>query len=251
MRQPNKRMQLTKLRAAPERQAEVPPCAPAGESDGGTASQLIRSVRPNLEGAMIVCRVCDPTPVAGWKSVFEMEVTPARLPPPIAFEYPNWSESVIERSFLKQPEILAKGLRVASPHDGLLALRQVARIDLYLRAGQQLHLLELKKATEYGKWQVAAAEIARQWCNSAAWLRRDVGSVYLWVMSPVRWSRSRRTAKIPGTWRTSLSGIAQRQLTGMAQAELGMLFYGLVRAGGERYVLMWQADEPPPVFDVQ
>jgi hypothetical protein len=37
-------MQLTKLRAAPVRQAEVPPCAPAGETDGGTASQLIRSV---------------------------------------------------------------------------------------------------------------------------------------------------------------------------------------------------------------
>ena len=41
----NKRMQLTKLRAAPVRQAEVPPCAPAGWMDGGTASQLIRSVR--------------------------------------------------------------------------------------------------------------------------------------------------------------------------------------------------------------
>jgi hypothetical protein len=40
----NKRMQLTKLRAAPVRQAEVPPCAPAGQMDGGTASQLIRGV---------------------------------------------------------------------------------------------------------------------------------------------------------------------------------------------------------------
>ena len=38
-------MQLTKLRAAPVWQAEVPPCAPAGHMDGGTASQLIRSVR--------------------------------------------------------------------------------------------------------------------------------------------------------------------------------------------------------------
>jgi hypothetical protein len=43
-------MQLTKLRAAPVRQAEVPPCAPAGGMDGGTASQLIRSVRRLLEG---------------------------------------------------------------------------------------------------------------------------------------------------------------------------------------------------------
>ena len=37
-------MQLTKLRAAPVLQAEVPPCAPAGGMDGGTASQLIRGV---------------------------------------------------------------------------------------------------------------------------------------------------------------------------------------------------------------
>jgi hypothetical protein len=46
----NKRMQLTKLRAAPERRAEVPPCAPAGPLDGGTASQLIRSVRETILG---------------------------------------------------------------------------------------------------------------------------------------------------------------------------------------------------------
>ncbi len=41
---PNKRMQLTKLRAAPVLRAEVPPCAPARGTDGGTASQLIRGV---------------------------------------------------------------------------------------------------------------------------------------------------------------------------------------------------------------
>jgi hypothetical protein len=43
---PNNAMQLTKLRAAPERQDKVPPCAPAGQTDGGTASQLIASVGP-------------------------------------------------------------------------------------------------------------------------------------------------------------------------------------------------------------
>jgi hypothetical protein len=48
-RPPNKRMQLTKLRAAPVLQAEVPPCAPAGRMDGGTASQLIRGVGPTKE----------------------------------------------------------------------------------------------------------------------------------------------------------------------------------------------------------
>jgi hypothetical protein len=46
MKQSNKRMQLTKLRAAPVRAYKVPPCAPAGGTDGGTASQLIRSVGP-------------------------------------------------------------------------------------------------------------------------------------------------------------------------------------------------------------
>jgi hypothetical protein len=49
---PNKRMQLTKLRAAPVWQAEVPPCAPAGRTGGGTASQLIRSVGQTVCRAM-------------------------------------------------------------------------------------------------------------------------------------------------------------------------------------------------------
>ena len=40
----NNAMQLTKLRAAPVWHAEVPPCAPAGQMDGGTASQLIASI---------------------------------------------------------------------------------------------------------------------------------------------------------------------------------------------------------------
>jgi hypothetical protein len=57
-------MQLTKLRAAPERQDKVPPCAPAGEMDGGTASQLIRSVRQTWRGVrdqtrqVVQARVC-------------------------------------------------------------------------------------------------------------------------------------------------------------------------------------------------
>jgi hypothetical protein len=47
----NKRMQLTKLRAAPERQDKVPPCARVASMDAGTASQLIRGVRPTGAGA--------------------------------------------------------------------------------------------------------------------------------------------------------------------------------------------------------
>ena len=42
---PNKGMKLTKLRAAPVRQAEVPPCARAARMGAGTASQLIPGVR--------------------------------------------------------------------------------------------------------------------------------------------------------------------------------------------------------------
>ena len=56
---PNNAMQLTKLRAAPVRQAEVPPCAPAGQTDGGTASQLIASVR-----RLIAVRAC--RRMGGW-----------------------------------------------------------------------------------------------------------------------------------------------------------------------------------------
>ncbi len=43
---PNKGMKLTKLRAAPVRRAEVPPCARSVQSGAGTASQLIPGVRP-------------------------------------------------------------------------------------------------------------------------------------------------------------------------------------------------------------
>jgi hypothetical protein len=180
-----------------------------------------------------------------------MEASAALPTEPITFEYPSWPESQIERSLLKQPEILAEALRVTSPPDGLLALRQVARIDLYLRVGQELHLLELKKATLYGRWQFAAAEIARQWCKSAVWLRRGIRSVHLWVLSPVRWSRSKGTAKIPSNWRASLARIAHGQLTGLSEANIGMLFYGFIRAGRVLYLLIWQADEPAPVFRVR
>jgi hypothetical protein len=51
---PNKRMQLTKLRAAPERQDKVPPCARAASMDAGTASQLIRSVGPTMRAACVL-----------------------------------------------------------------------------------------------------------------------------------------------------------------------------------------------------
>jgi len=50
---PNKRMQLTNLAAAPVLQAEAPPRAPAGGTDGRTGSQLIRSVRRTTRNALV------------------------------------------------------------------------------------------------------------------------------------------------------------------------------------------------------
>ena len=47
---PEKRMPLTKLRAPHVLRAEVPPCAAAGTSKGGAASQLVASVRPTMSG---------------------------------------------------------------------------------------------------------------------------------------------------------------------------------------------------------
>ena len=46
----NNAMQLKKLRAAPVRRAEVPPCARTAGTDAGTASQLIRSVLRTKQG---------------------------------------------------------------------------------------------------------------------------------------------------------------------------------------------------------
>jgi hypothetical protein len=64
---PNKRMQLTKLRAAPVRQAEVPPCAPAGKMDGGIASQLIRSVRQTVGGSRGSAWPTSVLPAPSWR----------------------------------------------------------------------------------------------------------------------------------------------------------------------------------------
>jgi hypothetical protein len=47
-------MRLTNLTAAPVLRAEVPPCARAGRTDGGTASQLIRSVRRQTLGSGMI-----------------------------------------------------------------------------------------------------------------------------------------------------------------------------------------------------
>ena len=80
---PNKRMQLTKLRAAPVLRAEVPPCAPAGETGGGTASQLIRGVRRTCGECTWArtnrCVNPFPPPWSEWTSVGDSRRGPDRL----------------------------------------------------------------------------------------------------------------------------------------------------------------------------
>jgi TonB family protein len=92
-------MQLTKLRAAPVQQAEVPPCAPAGQSDGGTASQLIRSVRRllgrNMRSRTVVALLLvDSALVCGLGSVLgcasrSRPLSPAEVPAPTLLELPR------------------------------------------------------------------------------------------------------------------------------------------------------------------
>jgi hypothetical protein len=198
---------------------------------------------------MIICRIGDPIVVEGWKRVVEIEPCAALPKGQLRPEQPEWSESLLERSLLRRPAVLANALGVRTP-DNILALRQVARIDLYLRHSTGLHLLELKKPTEHAnaKWQFAAKQIAGQWAAAAVWLRRGDESVHLWAVMPVRWSRSKGTAKIPQNWRATLAEIKREQLTGLAAAELGILFYAIVRSASGRFLLLWRADEPVPTI---
>jgi hypothetical protein len=137
------------------------------------------------------------------------------------------------------------------PVGEIQALRQVMHIDLYLRAGKDLHLLELKRPTVCAKWQFAAEELTRQWRSGAAWLSRGVENVHLWVVTPVRWSRSKGTAKIPNNWQATFAAIAGEHLTGRATAKLGMLFYVIVRSRTNRlFLVLWRADEPEPALKV-
>ena len=90
---------------------------------------------------MIVCKASEPKEVEGWRRVVDLE--PCILPPEDEFtiEEPDWKENVVERTLHRRPDVLANALGLQATTGGLLALRQVARVDLYLRGGSHLHLL--------------------------------------------------------------------------------------------------------------
>jgi hypothetical protein len=122
---------------------------------------------------------------------------------------------------------------------------------LYLRAGDELHLLEVKKPTEDTQWLNAADQIARQWGKTAHWLRKRNDKVFLWAVCPVRWSRSKRIAKVPPNWGVQLEAIKAQRLVGSAAAELGLLFYGIFRSNDGLRLYLWRADEPAPSLEIR
>ena len=195
---------------------------------------------------MVICQPTGPSATDGWPTpVLQLETVEAMPPELLEAECPDWRESVVEKSFLRRPDVLAKALGVPMPQE-LLVLKQVARIDLYLRTQSNLHLLEVKRPTQYGEWRAAADQIARQWAQASHWLRRGHEHVLLWGVCPVRWSRSRRSPKVPENWASELAAIKANRLGGSAAAALGLLFYSFFRSSNGSILLLWRADEPVP-----
>ncbi len=94
---------------------------------------------------MILFKLEYPTTVEAWpKPVCEFQDCGCLPDEELTPECPDWTESVIERSFLRRPDALARVLGVTDTRHELLVLKQVARIDLYLRTGSGLHLVEMK-----------------------------------------------------------------------------------------------------------
>jgi hypothetical protein len=197
---------------------------------------------------VITCKFGEPAAVEGWKKKIVAFEPCSSLPAgPLAPELPRWTEGSLERSLLHRPDVLAMALGVPMPCE-ILALRQVARIDLYLRCPGGLHLLEIKRPTEHRRWLSAAQQVARQWAAAAVWLRRGTEPVHLWALVPARWSKSLGCAKVASNCQQELADIARTLLVGPAVAELGALFYCAARCANERVLFFWRADEEPPTL---
>src|SRR5215204_5447963 len=112
---------------------------------------------------MIICRVGPSRIIPQFaRPVFELTRL-QRLPPgPLVEDRAGWSERRLECSLLRQPELLASLVDprlTAKP----AAARQVLKVDLVLRFGGALHLLELKKPNQHLQFRSAANQIVRQW----------------------------------------------------------------------------------------
>jgi hypothetical protein len=199
---------------------------------------------------MVICTLSEPFVDGAWKEIVALEPLATLPNEDLAPDAPAWEERVIEVSLLRRPGILATAIGIPPPHD-ILALKQVWRIDLYLRVNGGLHLFEVKKPTAHREYRKAARQLARQYVDRSVWIRRGAEAVHLWAVCPVKWSRRRQSPKIPAEWRVELAAIKNDVLPGEAAPTLGLLFYSVVKASKGRLFLLWRADEEVPISSGQ
>src|SRR5215831_22250 len=198
---------------------------------------------------MICCRIGDPEQAPGWKKrVCDIEVLEQAPADPLQFDHPLWSEDRIEWSLLRQHSVLTKLFGIDSSTVPLV-LRQVSAIDLFVRAGRDLHLVELKGLkgkAPFKQWESALTQIVKYWCQLGQWLRHDAEHVHLWALCPIRWSASEGVARVPKDWKSTIKDLKQSRLTGSHPADLHLAFYSLFQDSSGRLLLMWRAEEETP-----
>lgn len=197
---------------------------------------------------MIVCRFGEPFVDAAWpRQVCDIERLREAPKGTLKPYCPDFSETAIERAFLRRPGVLADALGLTIPHDSLLALRQVEKIDLYLRTPHGLHLLEVKRPDQYQTDVSTRAlrQIANYWTSTATWIRRGDEMVHLWAMCPIRWSSRTGKGKLPADWRDDLLAVRTEKCL-PPDVALGLLFYGIFRSRQGLVMFLWRADEPAP-----
>jgi len=193
---------------------------------------------------MLICALSEPFLDGAWKEVVQFDPVEAAPCSRLLPESPRWKERVIEVSLLRRPEVLARA--IGRSGTDILALKQVWRIDLYLRVDGSLHLFEVKKPTAYGEHRKAATQIARQYCERSVWLRRGDESVNLWAVCPVEWSQSDQAPMVPSNWQSDLNGVRAELLKDQPAISLELLFYAIARGPDGRFVFFWRADEASP-----
>ena len=204
---------------------------------------------------MVIRKIGERCPAPGWsQSVCEFDILD-QVPTPLVFDHPQWIDDRIEWALLKCPSVLTKALGIESSAPALV-LRQVSKIDLYLRAEGHLHLVEVKGLRGRGqepfnRWQEALNQIVRYWCSFGVWLRCAEESVTLWALCPLRWSNNRGVADTPQDWGSTIDGIRQAHLNGPHAPELRLAFYSVFQHSGERLFVIWRADEGAPELTLQ
>jgi AraC-like DNA-binding protein len=193
---------------------------------------------------VVICTVGKRRRPIGWtRDVFDLRIV-ARSPRSAKPFVPAWSERILESSLLRAPEVLARAVGVYGPVPDV-ALKQVSQIDLYFTLRRALHLVEVKKPSEYKRrhLRAAAAEVVKQWEENAVWLRPEGHKVHLWILCPIDpWKpqtaeSEKRVAEVVHASRTRL---AKR-----LRATFGVLRYAVYSRRGRTYLKIWR-QEPAP-----